>query len=148
MTKSSIKNINLFLLSFLFLSSLVTLVATPSYVQAADGDSKFIICAKGDKDDCTFDDLKKLVNIVIQFIIFEVSMPVAAIGIMYAGGLLVIKGSNPGDRTKAYGILKNIIYGLVLMLAAYIIIKAVVVGLVGNTPASGVGRSLLDLFKQ
>ncbi|MDQ5958116.1 MAG: hypothetical protein QG665_465 [Patescibacteria group bacterium] len=143
----NLKNIGIGIL-FLCLGAGSVLAVTPNIVQAQDADSsRFIICGQ-DGDTCNFNDLKKLVNIVIEFVIFELSMPIAVIAIMYAGALLVLKGDKPGERTKAYSLLKNIGIGLVLMLAAYIIIKAVVVGLVGTRPANEVGQSLIDLFRQ
>ncbi|OHA58537.1 MAG: hypothetical protein A2571_02055 [Candidatus Vogelbacteria bacterium RIFOXYD1_FULL_44_32] len=119
----------------------------PAVALAAETPSKFIICGQTE-DNCNFDNLKQLVNIVIEFVIFELAMPIAVIAIMYAGFLFVFHGDQSGERQKAISIFKNMGIGLVLMLAAYIIVKAVVVGLVGSSPASGVGQSLLNLFRQ
>ena len=119
-----------------------------SPVQAAETRTwDFIVC-DGEKGDnvCDFNDLKNLVNVVINFAIFGLAMPIAVIGIMYAGGLYVWNAGNPDGRSKATDIFTNILIGLVLMLAAYLIVKMLVLGLVGNT-SNPVSQALKDFFQ-
>ena len=106
---------------------------------------EFIVCGEA-TDNCDFAKLKELVNVVIDFVIFGLAMPLAVIGIVYAGALYIYYADNSSKRSEATGIFKNIVYGLVLMLAAYIIVKALVLGLIaGNT--NSVSSALRDIFK-
>lgn len=81
------------------------------------------------KNPCNFNYLMTLVNNVIHFILFYMVVPIVVIMFVYAGVLLVTSGGEPGARTKAKGIFFNAVIGLVIALAAFIIVKTILITL-------------------
>jgi len=74
---------------------------------------------------CGFNDLMKAINNVITFLIFTIATPLAALGIMYAGWLYLSSGGSEENVTKAKHILKNIVLGYVIALAAWLIVHTI-----------------------
>jgi len=67
-----------------------------------------------------------LINNVINFILYFMAIPIAAIMFAYAGFLMVTAGGEAaGARTKAKSIFTNAVIGLVLAAACWLIIKLV-----------------------
>lgn len=83
-------------------------------------------CAHAATDTCTFNDFLILVNNIITFLIYY-SAPLAILSIVYAGFLLVWAGAtgNGGKVSKAKHLLWLIVLGYVLILGAFVIVKAV-----------------------
>lgn len=74
--------------------------------------------------DCDFNAFLKLVNILINFVLFYMAIPIAAIMFVYAGFLLVTAGEEVASaRTKAKSIFWNAFLGLVIAAAAWLIVK-------------------------
>jgi hypothetical protein len=95
------------------------------------GEGLVVDCgAKG----CGFDDFMDLINRVINFILFVMALPIAAIMFAYAGLLLVLSGGASEKRTKAKNVFTNVAIGLVLAAAAWLIIHTVlsIVGFDGS----------------
>lgn len=112
------------LIIFSFLA-FATTVAFPSLVSA----ESLIPCDGGPTDGCDFNDLMALVNNVINFLIFDLALPIAAVVIAYAGFLFLTSGDEPGKRTKAKKMLVNIVIGLVLALASWLIVQTILMSL-------------------
>lgn len=75
---------------------------------------------------CDFKAFMNLINKIIKFILFDMVVPIAAIMFVYAGFLLVTAGGETaGARTKAKTIFTNAIIGLVLAMAAWLIIRTI-----------------------
>ncbi|MCK4918577.1 MAG: hypothetical protein KAS02_02225 [Candidatus Pacebacteria bacterium] len=79
---------------------------------------------------CGFGDLVQLANNLIDFIIY-ISVSVSAIMFAYAG-FLYITSSTSGNIEKAHSIFKSVGIGLIFILGAWLIVKAVLVGLGAN----------------
>lgn len=77
------------------------------------------------KEKCDFNDLMILINKVINFIIFSLALPIAAIMFAYAGFKLVTSGGDTGARQTAKTIFTNTLIGLVFVVAAWLIINTV-----------------------
>src|SRR3989344_4216521 len=73
---------------------------------------------------CEFKDFIDLINNVIKFILVYMAVPIAAIMFVYAGVLLVASGAIPENRSKAKSIFTNTLIGLVLAVACWLIVKA------------------------
>jgi len=86
-------------------------------------------CGYGDKPACDFEALIKMVNIIIDFAIFWLALPIAAIVFAYVGFLLLFHGSEEGKRSQAKHIAWNVVFGLVIALAAWLIVKSILVAL-------------------
>jgi hypothetical protein len=75
-------------------------------------------------NNCGFKDLMALVNTVINFILYKMVIPIAAIMFAYAGFLMITAGGEAaGARTKAKNIFTNAVIGLAIAMAAFLIIK-------------------------
>ena len=75
---------------------------------------------------CDFTQLLNMVNEVIKFIIFKMAVPIAAIMFFYAGFSMVTAGEEAAHaRTKAKEIFTNTVFGLVLAIAAWLIIRTI-----------------------
>ena len=93
---------------------------------AAAGDPLVPCLTKNNPGPCDFNALMTLVNTVIHFILFYMAIPIAAIMFIYAGFLLVTAGGEAaGARTKAKSIFLNTLIGLVLAVAAWLIIMTI-----------------------
>lgn len=83
-----------------------------------------VTCTDGKS--CGFNELMALVNRVIQFILFDMALPIASIMFVYAGFLMITAGGEAaGARTKAKSIFTNAVLGLVFAAAAWIIIRTI-----------------------
>lgn len=74
---------------------------------------------------CDFNALLALVNNVINYMIL-LTVPIAAIMFAYAGFLLVTSGGESASaKTKAKSIFWNAVIGLIIALAAWLIVKLI-----------------------
>ncbi|OHA59896.1 MAG: hypothetical protein A2589_02545 [Candidatus Vogelbacteria bacterium RIFOXYD1_FULL_46_19] len=110
-------------------SLLVWFLALPVAAQTAG--EGLVKCGRGN-DQCDFNDLVTLINDVIKFIVVYLAVPLAVVLIVYAGVRMVIYSSNAGERTKAKSMIYIVVGGLVIVLAAYLIVKFVVTSLTGT----------------
>lgn len=79
------------------------------------------ICSKG--VNCGFEDLMKLANAIVQFLMFKVAIPLAALGFMYAGARMVIIQNKEKEKTAALEMMENIGKGFAIMLGSFVLIK-------------------------
>jgi len=77
------------------------------------------------KEECEFSDLTKLANTIISFLMYDVAVPLAALGIMWAGGKLVMSQNKEGAWTEAKESFGNIGMGFLIMLGAFVLLKLV-----------------------
>ena len=120
-------NKNKLLIVFLWL-----LIITPVWV-LAQTPTGIVNCGNSDQDPCTYEDFVRpgtgLIDTVIKFLIFGLMVPAGVIALVVAGVLLVTKPGVPAARETAKNIIKSVIYGLIIALAAYLIVKAIIIGL-------------------
>ena|ERR1035437_8511210 len=83
----------------------------------------------GFSDPCDFNMVMSLINTVINFILIDLATPLFALIIIYVAWLYISAGGDPGNVTKAKTILKNVVVGYVLALAAWLIVKTILVTL-------------------
>ncbi len=89
---------------------------------------------------CGWSDLLNLVNNIITFMLYYMAIPIAAIMFAYAGFLLVTAGGEAaGARTKAKNIFTNTVFGLILAVACWIIVKLILTTLGWTGIGSGLG---------
>ncbi len=72
---------------------------------------------------CGFDELIKLVNNVINFILYYMVIPICAIMFAYAGFELVTSGGSTEKRGLAKKVFTNAAIGLIIAFAAWLIIN-------------------------
>ncbi len=86
-------------------------------------------------DMCTFTDLVVLAQTVIKFLIFSLAAPIAAVMFAYAGFTYVTNGGNESKIKQAHDIFLYVFWGLVVSLAAWLVVNFILVTLLGTGSA-------------
>ncbi len=85
--------------------------------------SSGIINCDGVNVPCTFEKLLLLINRVVNFVIYVICVPILALVFAYAGVLMVTSGGNPAKKDDAKSIIGKAVTGFILLLAAWILVK-------------------------
>lgn len=88
----------------------------------------------GSEPECNFNELLNTANKIIEFLLIYFATPLAAIIFSYAGFLYLFSGGNETNVTKAKTMMKNMLIGYVIALAAWIIVKTIMASLNYNGP--------------
>ena len=86
-------------------------------------------------DMCTFTDLVVLAQTVIKFLIFSLAAPIGAIMFAYAGFTYVTNGGNESKIKQAHDIFLYVFWGLVIALAAWLVVNFILVFFLGTGSA-------------
>lgn len=105
------------------------LVALPSLVFAQAGG--LVPCGGQNGDPCNTNDVVGFANSMIDYLIKALGV-IAVIVMVYAGFKLVVSAGNEGEWTKAKELFTNVIIGIILILAAWLIVDTVLKGLTGR----------------
>ncbi|MBI5798653.1 MAG: hypothetical protein HZB10_01855 [Candidatus Yonathbacteria bacterium] len=76
-------------------------------------------------NECGFADLLLLVNIIIHFLMFDVIVPLTALGFVWAGGSLILNQNKEGAWSEAKERFADIGTGIAIILGAYVLIKVI-----------------------
>ena len=114
-TKHSI--LIIILISVVFLS--------PFFISAAEDDKGIVPC----DTTCKLTDFFTLIKNIINFLLTKVAVPLAAIGFAWAGWLYMTSGGDSGKTKEAKEIMLGIVIGLLIALAAWLIVSAILKGL-------------------
>ncbi len=107
----------------------------PSFASAAiPGIDGPIILCKG-IDDCDFNALVTLAQNIITFLLY-ISTAVAAAAFAVAGFKYVTARGNPGQIESAHKIFTNVLVGLLIALAAWLVVNTILNGLLGAKKAN------------
>lgn len=85
---------------------------------------------------CGWKDVLSLANNLLKFMIY-LAVPIAAICFAYAGWLYLSSQGNSGKISRAHGIFLNVAIGLVIVLAAWLVVNQIMTTLAnpsGYTP--------------
>jgi hypothetical protein len=74
---------------------------------------------------CGFNDLMAMINKVINFILFVMAVPIAAIMFAYAGFMLVTSGGSSEKMSKAKSTFINVAIGLIIVAASWLMVHTV-----------------------
>lgn len=85
----------------------------------------------GFDEECDFNDLITLAQNVINFLIFGIASPLAAIMFAYAGFLYVTNRGNEGQVKQAHDIFLYVFWGLVVALGAWVFVNFILEFLLG-----------------
>ncbi len=102
------------------------LLVVPALSFGAEGkpDLGKVSCDNSAGNPCDFKALMREINTVIQFLLFDMVVPIAALMFFYAGFQLVTAGEETaGARTKAKSIFSNAVYGLIISVSAWLVIR-------------------------
>lgn len=83
-------------------------------------------CGGEGQPECKSDHFFVLVSKIIKFFVYTLAVPVATAAIAYAGIIMAVKPADEGKRTQAKEILWAAVIGLVLVLAAALIVDTLV----------------------
>lgn len=83
--------------------------------------------------ECTYDDLIKLAQTVINFLIFGLAAPLGAIMFAYAGYLYITNGGNESQIKQAHDTFLYVFWGLIVALAAWLLVNFIFQFLVDPT---------------
>lgn len=83
----------------------------------------------GTRTTCTFEHLIKLINNIINFLMFALAPGLAALMFLYGGFLMLTSAGNAEKISQAKTIFMKVITGLIIAFAAWIIVKMVMVGM-------------------
>jgi len=95
---------------------------------------------------CDFNALMALINKIINFILYDMVIPIAAIMFAYAGFLYLTSAGDTGKMKQAHTIFTNAAVGFIFVLAAWLIITLILDALVckeGTGECTGALRKLL-----
>ncbi|MFC1720809.1 hypothetical protein ACFL0K_00975 [Patescibacteria group bacterium] len=125
------------IIKVLYATVLSMVLFMPIIVFAAE--KKLVPCGGSGQPDCDFNMLVQLAQNIIEFIIMA-SPFVAAVAFAYAGWMYITAAGDTGQIKKAHGIFTSVFIGLVIILAAWLIVKAILVGLGAEDWAIRLGR--------
>lgn len=84
-------------------------------------ESRIIPCT----NKCTFSDIFRLINNLIEFFLTVILIPLFIIIIIYAGVKYILAQGNPGKVANIKSILMNIVKGIILILCAWLIVRTI-----------------------
>lgn len=126
------KIILIILINLISLSPILTLaqpIPSPGTLVELAGapacyNGKFVPCDGTDKCPCNFRALMQLADNVLSFLTNVIAIPLAVITFMYAGFLLMTTAVSD-QRTKAKTMMRKVVIGFVVLLAANLIVKTI-----------------------
>lgn len=74
---------------------------------------------------CTLCDGIKMLNGILNFIAFDLALPLGMLSILIAGVMYMFAGANPSLDGKAKNLLKTTAYGIALIFGAWLIINTI-----------------------
>ncbi len=125
---------HLFVVVLLALPTVAQAAAIPFFGPIIPQDGNQAVCAAG------WGMLITVINNIIAFLITIAIVFVAPLMIAYSGFLLVVSQGDSGKRTEARKILTNTIVGIVIALAGWMIVDAIMVVLYNPRAVSGETR--------
>jgi hypothetical protein len=110
-------------------------------------DTGKIVPCDGVEVRCTFAHLFVLASNIITFFVNYVAAPLAAVMFVIAGIYYMRDGGSGKSVSKAKDIFMTTLIGLFLVLVSYLIVKAILYGLLSNSNTTS-GRGLLEFFNK
>lgn len=108
----------------IFLSILLILTMPVVSIAYKLGDP-LVPCKNTADSPCNFNAILALVNNVITFLIKYMAIPITAIMLTYAGFELVTSGGSTEKRGVAKSVFTNAVLGLIIAVAAFLIVKTI-----------------------
>lgn len=96
----------------------------PFFVSAAE-QKGLVPCGNSGEPLCTFADFAVLGNRIVDFLLVTVLIPLATISIAIAGFRYILAFGNESTAKAVHERIKNTVIGIVIALAAYLIVKTV-----------------------
>lgn len=103
-----------------------TVLAPVFFAFAAGG---LVPCGGSGQNPCGFSDFFVLINNVINFLLFKIATPLAALTFAIAGWMYLTAAGDSGKIKNAHELFKNVAIGFIIALAAWLIVNAILTGL-------------------
>lgn len=100
------------------------LLVLPFFVMAENKSYEGLVPCT-DPNECNYDKLIELAANVVDFMMYKISIPLAALAFSYAGFLLLTSGGDTGKMKKAKTIFTNVAFGFAIVLGAYLFIYTI-----------------------
>jgi type IV secretory pathway VirB2 component (pilin) len=107
----------------------ILFVSFPYFSFAAD---PLVPCGTSQGAPCEFKDLAELFSRVMNFLLFTVMVPLAVLSIAFVGFQYLTAVGNPSKLAKAHDVLWDVLFGIFIALAAWLIINTIFSVLTGN----------------
>ena len=124
-----------------FFNSTQTDILNNGLVSNCGYDIKTLSNPDGTGRACGLSDLITLIQRLIEYI-FMLILPIAAIVFVYVGYLFLTSGGNPDKRKTAKKAMVSLVTGIVIIMAAWLIVRTILLGLGVNTE---IAEQFLDL---
>jgi len=120
-------------LSSVFIVPVFVFAQTPP----ATGTGGLVVCDGGLQDPCTFEKVMDFLKLALNFAIYKLITPLFVIMLMWQGFKLIASaaGTKPATLTEIKSSIGKILVGYLWVLAAWIIVKTIVVVLAGENPS-------------
>lgn len=105
-----------------FLSTFLLFLLLPFLVLAQE--KGLVPCGNPGQPLCTFADFATLLNNVITFLMRDVLIPLATLSIAFCGFRYLIAFGNEAEAKKVHSMIKYTVGGILLSLAAYLLVKS------------------------
>lgn len=112
---------------------------------AADAEAQLVPCGTKSTPPCTWADLVKLANNIVNFLVFISSM-LGVIAFCYAGFLYITAAGDGGKIEQAHHIFKMVVIGIFFVLGGWLLIATILKVLVGDSDTAGI-NSFIDFGK-
>lgn len=96
------------------------LFATPFFASSAG----LVPCGGSGEPPCSFSLLIELIQRIINFLLI-IAAPIASILFAYAGFLYLTAGEESGKISKAHDVFLNVLIGIVIALAAWLVVNTI-----------------------
>ncbi len=94
--------------------------------------------------DCGFSDFIQLIQNVINFLMFDVAAPLAAIVFAWAGIIMFTAGGSPDKIKQANETFKWVLIGIIVALSGWLIVSAIMGALLGADVSNFLQDNFLD----
>ena len=116
---------------FLIFLAIFCAFLLPSFVLAQASEPGLVVCGNTPDNPCDFEKLIEQVQVVLDFLIFKIASPLAAVMFAYAGYLYVTNMGNESKIKEAHEIFWNVFLGLTMALAAWLVVNFILVFFLG-----------------
>lgn len=97
---------------------------TQMVVAAGDSGGGVVKCGRG-AEPCTIPDLIETIQTFSAYLLKYILLPVAALMVAIAGIWILTGAHTPGNIEKGKKILWDVVYGIVIALSAYVVVKVI-----------------------
>lgn len=119
---------------FMFLITFaISIYAAPSYSRSSDF-WPIVQCGNAGQHDCDFVEATILVNRIINWFISMAGV-IAVITFTIAGGRILLNPANPGERQAGWAMFQKTVWGMLIVLGAWLLVNTAVSALVRSQDA-------------